>query len=86
MIHEGLDLRELAEELAQKLKRYPPHGYLRGKSLMRDVLVHEHNLSELESEELIDTMEMHGYLHFLGDPSERSHASDTTWEIEPHDP
>jgi hypothetical protein len=86
MIHEGLDLKELAEELAQKLKRAPPQGYLRGKSLMRDVLVHEHRISQLEAEELIDTMELQGYLHFLGDPTARSHASDTTWDIEPHEP
>ena len=86
MIHEGLDLKELAEELAHKLRRYPPHGYLRGKSLMRDVLVAENQFSQLEAEELIDTMELQGYLHFLGDPTERSHASDTTWEIEPREP
>lgn len=85
MIHEGLDLKALAEVLAEKLQRYPPHGYLRGKSLMRDVLVAEHNLSELEAEELIDTMEMNGFLQFLGDPSERSHASDTVWQIEPNE-
>lgn len=86
MISEDLDLKALAEELHQKLQRDPPHGYLRGKSLMRDVLVHDHRFSELEAEEVIDTMEMQGYLHFLGDPSERSHASDTTWDIEPKEP
>lgn len=86
MIPEELDLMQLAEELRDKLRGYPPHGYLRGKSLMRDVLVAERRFSELEAEEVIDTMEMQGYLHFLGDPSERSHASDTTWEIEPHEP
>lgn len=86
MIPESLDLLELAEELKSKLQHYPPHGYLRGKSLMRDVLVHEHRFSELEAEEIIDTMEMNGYLHFLGNPAERSHASDTTWDIEPKVP
>jgi hypothetical protein len=52
---------------------------------MRDVLVQDHRFSELEAEELVDTMEMRGYLHYLGDPRERSHASDTPWEIEPKD-
>ena len=83
MIPEDLDLQALARELQERLRNYPPQGYLRGKSLMRDVLVHERHLSELEAEELVDTMEMRGYLHFLGDPSERSHASDTLWEIKP---
>ncbi len=77
---------QLAEELRSKLHGAPPQGYLRGKSLMRDVLVHDHEFSQLEAEEIIDTMEMHGYLHFLGDPTERSHASDTLWEIEPREP
>lgn len=86
MIPEDLDLKVLAEELRGKLLHYPPHGYLRGKSLMRDVLVGDHQFSELEAEEIVDTLEMQGYLHFLGDPAERSHASDTTWEIEPEVP
>lgn len=77
---------QLAEELKSKLQRFPPQGYLRGKSLMRDVLVRDHEFSQLEAEEIIDTLEIQGYLHFLGDPSERSHASDTLWEIEPHEP
>lgn len=85
MISEGVDLKALAEELRDKLRHSPPQGYLRGKSLMRDVLVQEHRFSELEAEELVDTMEMNGYLHFLGNPRERSHASDTPWEIEPKD-
>lgn len=85
MISEDLDLKALAEELRAKLRNSPPVGYLRGKSLMRDVLVQEHRFSELEAEELVDTMEMRGYLHYLGDPRERSHASDTAWEIEPKD-
>jgi len=38
--------------------------------------------SQLEAEELIDTLELRGYLKFLGDPSERSEA-DSRWEISP---
>jgi hypothetical protein len=85
MIPEDIDLEALAEELREKLRHYPPQGYLRGKSLMRDVLVQEHRFSQLEAEELVDTMEMRGYLHYLGDPTERSHASDSPWEIKPKD-
>lgn len=86
MIPDDLDLKGLAEELRLQLSHYPPHGYLRGKSLMRDVLVGHHQFSTLEAEEIVDTMEMQGYLHFLGDPSERSHADDTVWDIEPKVP
>ncbi len=86
MIPEDVDLKRLAEDLENRLRHHPPYGYLRGKSLMRDVLVEEHRFSQLEAEELIDTLEMQGYLQFLGDPSERSHASDTSWEFEPKVP
>lgn len=83
MIPENLDLRTLTEELRAKLGHDVPVGYLRGKSAMRDLLVKQHRFSELEAEELIDTLEMRGFLHFLGDPSERSEI-DSHWELEPH--
>src|SRR4051812_7819968 len=54
MIPEEIDLQQLAHELRHALKPGDPVGYLRGKALMRDVLVHERQFSELEAEELID--------------------------------
>ncbi|MBI3184743.1 MAG: hypothetical protein HYZ28_21615 [Myxococcales bacterium] len=83
MIPEDIDLKQLAEELREKLPPGEPVGYLRGKSAMRDLLVHEHAYSDLEAEELVDTLEAQGFLHFLGDPTERSHA-ESHWDIEPH--
>lgn len=82
MISEDLDLQRLTEELREKLAPGEPVGYLRGKSLMRDLLVQERGCSELEAEELVDTLEARGFLHFLGDPTERS-VADSHWEIEP---
>ena len=81
---EDIDLRELASLLKQRLSEGPPVGYLRGKALMRDVLAEERGISALEAEELVDTLELNGFLHFLGDPSERS-VADAPWEIEPHE-
>lgn len=83
MIPEEIDLQALVEELRTALPGGPV-GYLRGKALMRDALVARRNLSELEAEELIDTLEMNGYLHFLGDPSQRS-VADAPWEVRPHE-
>jgi hypothetical protein len=83
MISEDLDLRELTEDLKRTLGHGEPVGYLRGKSMMRDVLVQMRGFSELEAEELIDTLELRGFLRFLGDPSERS-VADAPWEITPH--
>ncbi len=83
MIPDDLDLQQLTLELKSKLGHGEPVGYLRGKSLMRDVLVHSHRYSDLEAEELIDTLELQGFLRFLGDPSSRS-VADAHWEISPH--
>jgi hypothetical protein len=70
-----LDLAEIAERLQQLVpEREPPVGYLRGRSYFRDVLAHELGLSALEAEDLVDTLEMNGYLKFAGDPAERSQA------------
>lgn len=74
MIDEDLDLGQITAEIHEALRHHEPVGYLRGKALMRDVVAQRRGLSELEAEELIDTLELRGYLHFLGDPAERSEA------------
>jgi len=81
---EDIDLRELAGVLKGRLSDSPAIGYLRGKALMRDVLAQERGFSSLEAEELVDTLEMNGFLHFQGDPSERS-VADAPWDIRPHE-
>ena len=83
MIPDDLDLQELTRELRQALPHGEPVGYLRGKTLIRDMLAESRGLSDLEAEELIDTLELRGFLQFLGDPSERSRA-DAHWDIKPH--
>jgi competence protein ComEC len=83
---EDLDLLDVTERIRRHIPvGEPPVGYLRGRSYFRDVLVHELGCSELEAEELVDTLEMNGYLRFTGDPSVRSHA-ESRWEIVPHVP
>lgn len=83
MIADDIDLRKLTSELRDALGPAEPLGYLRGKALMRDVLVERKGFSALEAEELIDTLESRGFLRFLGDPSERSIA-DSHWDFRPH--
>ena len=82
MIPDDLDLAQVTAELKATLGSAEPVGYLRGKSLMRNAFVHSKGYSELEAEELVDTLELRGFLRFLGDTSERSEA-DSRWEIEP---
>ena len=75
MISEDLDLQELTQQLRAALGNAEPVGYLRGKSLMRNALVHEKGFSELDAEEVIDTLELRGFIKYLGDPSEPSQAN-----------
>ncbi|MFP2898380.1 hypothetical protein [Corallococcus sp. 4LFB] len=85
MISDDLDLRKLTADLKSRLGPGEPVGYLRGKSLMRDMLLdmRENQFSELEAEELVDTLESRGFVRFLGDPAERS-VADAPWDISPH--
>jgi competence protein ComEC len=81
---EDIDLKEVAERIRRHIPPgEPPVGYLRGRSYFRDVLVHELGCSDLQAEELVDTLEMHGYLRFEGDPSVRSRA-ESRWNVDPH--
>ena len=80
MISEEVDLERVVEQLRRSLAPGEPVGYLRGKSLMRDVLVRDGGYSALEAEELVDTLELRGFLRFLGDPTERS-VADSQWDI-----
>lgn len=82
----SLDDVDLAD-LAQRIRGHipagePPVGYLRGRSYFRDVITHELGCSDLEAEELVDTLEMNGFLRFEGDPSERSRA-ESRWAVLP---
>jgi hypothetical protein len=83
---EDVDLSQLAARIQRHIPpTEPPVGYLRGRSYFRDVVVHELGCSDLEAEELVDTLEMHGYLRFKGDPSDRSRA-ESRWDVVPDIP
>jgi hypothetical protein len=78
---EDFDLADLAERIRRHIPATePPVGYLRGRSYFRDVIVHELGVSELEAEQLVDTLELNGYLRFQGDPSQRSRA-ESRWDV-----
>ena len=78
-----VDLRQVSTQLGHLFEHHPPHGYLRGKTAMRNALEEALDCSELQAEELVDTLESRGFLRFDGDPSHRSEA-DSTWAIEPN--
>ncbi|HUB09680.1 MAG TPA: hypothetical protein VMB50_21925 [Myxococcales bacterium] len=75
-----IDLRELAERLRERTPAGSPVGYLRGKAYFRDLAVSLLDCSQLRAEELVDTLELRGYLRFQGDPEGRSQAT-VSWQI-----
>ncbi len=80
---ESIDLEALARTIRDHIPPGdPPVGYLRGRSYFRDVISHALRCSDMEAEQLVDTLEMNGFLHFEGNPSERS-VADSRWEILP---
>lgn len=77
---EEIDLLRLSEGLKRDFAHDPPVGYLRGKTALRDRVANRLGCSELEAEELVDTLESRGFLRFDGDPTARSQV-DSTWRI-----
>ncbi len=81
-IIDDVDLAELANALREKAPPGEPKGYLRGKATLRDLVVSILGCSELEAEDLVETLELRGYLRFEGNPAERSQAY-SQWAIDP---
>ena len=78
---EEIDLAELASTIRRELVGFSPIvGYAEGKTVLRDRVVTLLDCSELEAEELVDTLVARGFLRFSGDPS--LPIDDGTWQIE----
>ncbi len=77
---DDIDLRELARQLRDHTPAGSPVGYLRGKAYFRDLAASLLGCSQLQAEELVDTLELRGYLRFEGNPEARSQA-DAQWQI-----
>jgi len=62
----SVDLEDLTQRIRQHVPpTEPPVGYLRGRSYFRDVIVHELGCSDYEAENLVDTLELQGYLRVI---------------------
>ncbi len=73
-----MDLREAAAELAKRFgTSFGGLAYLPGKTAFRDVLCERCGISQLEAEELCDSLEQAGMIHF-----ERDRIDGSFWTIE----
>ena len=69
MVIDDVDLSEVLAHLRTLFDAHGPHGYLAGKTSLRNALEEDLGCSELEAETLVDTLEARGLIHFLGDPA-----------------
>jgi hypothetical protein len=74
---EEIDLQRLAGDIRRRYGRHLYASYLRGKTLMRDAVVDELSCSAYEAEELVETLEMMGYVRF-------PHLADDTHPLTRH--
>jgi hypothetical protein len=66
---EEVDLAELTGALRARFAGSAPSGYLDGRTALRDAVTEELGCSELEAEEIVDTLVARGFAHYEGDPS-----------------
>lgn len=79
---EDIDLNELALKLAGRFRGAAPSGYVRGKGDLRAAVVEMLRCSDLEAEQLVDTMEGRGLLRYEGDRQEEVDQLEHHWTFE----
>ena len=63
---EETDLAQLATELMSIFAGKPPRGYLPGRTVLRDEVASRLTCSQLEAEQIVDTMKSRGFLRYEG--------------------
>lgn len=76
---EDIDLAETTEQLGSRLSLRSLVGFLEGKTRVRDALVELLQCSELQAENIVDTLIAQGYMRFRGDPL--AVVDDGVWEL-----
>ena len=66
---EDLDLAQLSACLRERLAGASPAGYLDGRTALRDAVADELQCSQLEAEEIVDTLVARGFARYEGDPA-----------------
>jgi hypothetical protein len=81
VIPENVDLEELGRKLANHFGEAPPAGYIRGKGDLRAAVVLLLSCSELEAEQLVDTLEGRGLIRYEGDHREEVDQLEEHWNL-----
>jgi hypothetical protein len=77
---ETVDLAALVERMRTRAPNAPIGDYLVGKTWFRDIVVSELGCSELEAEQIVDTLILRRLLIYSGDPQSASTLG--AWHLE----
>jgi hypothetical protein len=66
---EETDLARVASDLVHAFVGRAPTGYLPGRTAFRDAVASSLSCSQLEAEQIVDTMMSRGFLRYEGAPS-----------------
>ena len=78
-IPEELDLNDLRRQLEERFGELPPVGYVQGKTALRAAVVDIIQCSELEAEQLVDTLETRALIQYEGDRSDEVDDLENRW-------
>jgi hypothetical protein len=78
---EEIDLAGVARRLHERFSAGLDEDYLDGRTLIRDALVELMECSELEAEELVDTLESREYLRFPRNVDDTHPNASSRWRI-----
>lgn len=79
---EALDLLTLTRTLHGQVPRgLLPAAYLEGKTALRDLVVSHLRCSELEAEQIVDTLVSRGFVQFQSSPESEVGG---VWRFHPH--
>ena len=82
VIPEAIDLEALRRKLANRFRGALPRGYVRGKGELRAAVVGILGCSDLEAEQLVDTMEGRRLVRYEGDRAEEVDQLEHLWTLE----
>jgi hypothetical protein len=78
---EEIDLATLTETLRDRLGDHLEANYLRGKTILRDAIVDALACSDFVAEQLVETLELNGFVRFPHFPDDTHPAGLRPWGI-----
>ena len=78
---EEIDLAALTQTVRERIGASVEASYLRGRTLIRDAIVVHFRCSIYEAEQLVDTLELQGFVRFPHLPDDTHPSGRRFWHI-----